>query len=108
PQGEAGLVARVEPAASQTLSVPTEFAQRSGQYGQCAQRPTMIVEFSGVAGNPTDQPDVEFVITEDAGEPTLALGHSAFGQQMVAASAEHVVGGLVGGVQQVRHPQPSG
>src|ERR1700746_3748268 len=61
-----------------------------------------------MTGNPADQPDVEFVVTADAGEPAPRLRYAARGQQVVAASAEHVVGGLVGGAQEGGHPKPGG
>ncbi len=107
-QRERGLISRLEPSAAQTVTVPTEFIQRPGQQRQRTQRPAVVVQLGAMPGHPADQPDIDFVVTVQPGEPTVVGGHTARRDDLVVAAAEHVVSGSVGDVQQVGQPQPGG
>ena len=100
-QRKGGLVTGIKSPPTQSISVPTEFVKRAGQDGQRTQRAAVVVQFGRMTGHPADQPDVEFVVTVQAGEPAIVGGQPAGGQQVVVAAVEHVGGRPVGGVQQV-------
>ena len=66
------------------------------------------MQFGGLARNPADQPDVEFVVAVQPGEPAVVGRDAGRRQQVVIAAVEDVVGVLVGDVQQVGQSKPRG
>ena len=104
-QREPGLIAGPKASAPQRLPVPTRFPQRAGYHGQRAQRAAVVVQFGRAIRHPADQPDVEFVVAVQPREPAVVGRRSAYGQQVVVAARQHVVGVAVGGLQQVGQPQ---
>jgi hypothetical protein len=68
----------------------------------------MVVQFGRAVGYPADQPDIEFVVAVQPGEPTLGGGRTSCRQQMVVVAAENVVGEPIGDVQQVGWTQAGG
>ena len=66
------------------------------------------MQLGAMPGHPADQPDVDFVVAMQPGEPAVVGGHTARRNDVVVTTAEHVVSGPVGDVQQVGQPQPGG
>ena len=93
------------PSPAQGLAVPPRFSQCAGHYSQCAQRTAVIVQFGRPIRDPADQPDIEFIVAVQAREPAVVDRRPAGGQQVAVVAREHIVGVVVGGLQQVRQPQ---
>ena len=104
---ESGLIAGLELSAAYSVTISAIFMQRSGQQRQRTQRSRMIVQLSDWSANPTDQPDVEFVVGVQPSAPVGPTAGPGEGQQVVKPPPENSFGIPVGGVKQIRESKPS-
>ncbi|COW74886.1 Uncharacterised protein [Mycobacterium tuberculosis] len=78
-QREPCLITGIEAAPSQPTAVPTIFVERPAQHGQRSQGPAMVVQLGRLTGNPANQPDIQLLVTVDAGVPALRLRDTTVG-----------------------------